>query len=71
MIQLTISRPGTLMPVTVRQEITPAQESIVAAILRHPGLTYDEVLDFLRDHDHRVALEQDASYLDFLAAQRF
>ena len=51
MIQLKITQPGSLLSVLHEQEITPAQVSIVAAILKAPDLTYSEVLFFLANRN--------------------
>ena len=48
MIELTIKREGALLN-TERHEITPAQESMVKALLKAQDLTYPELLKFLAD----------------------
>lgn len=70
MITLTIKKPGSLFPVLLEREITDAQHSMIALLLEQPELTYGEVVDFVRDHRHLVALANDQQYLDWLTSQR-
>ena len=70
MINLKITQDGTLLPTLFEVvNVTPTQVSIVKELFqRGQAITYDEFLTFLREHEHRVALEGDNEYIDWLAA---
>jgi hypothetical protein len=55
MIEITIEKQGSLMPVLLQQKITQTQVSMIRALLGNPDITYGEFLDFLHERDERLA----------------
>lgn len=67
-ITLTIEEPGTLQSILLRQDVTPAQVSMVRALLGSPDITYGEFLEWLRERDIVSKLTADSNdYIEWLA----